>query len=176
MGRLTHRHEIPWFSVIIFACLFLVFKSAPTNTTEDWISDYEVVLKEAAKDWRNKDYARALDGFSSAQIILKNHVPVPSEVFEWKMFLALRAYTLLLARLVEIDIYDDEENTERVTELVNQATDWADVLKKQSKEWAMVNVEDPDRSSFRKRWLDRFSKAVNHVLRLSRKTNSSERS
>ena len=81
-----------------------------------------------------------------------------------------------LARLVEIDIYDDEENTERVTELVNQATDWADVLKKQSKEWAMVNVEDPDRSSFRKRWLDRFSKAVNHVLRLSRKTNSSERS
>ncbi len=176
MGRLTHRHEISWFLFIIFACLFFTFRSAHTNTTEDWISEYEVVLKEAAKGWRNKDYARALDGFSSAQTILKNHMPSPTEVFEWKMCLALRTYTLLLTRLVEIDIYSDEKNTARVAELVNQARDWAVILKKQSKEWTTVKVEDPDRSSFRKRWLDRFSKAVDHVLRLSRKTNFSERS
>ena len=171
MGRSSHWRVFPFFRLIIFSSLIVGFTHSVRNDSEDWITEFESILNTAAENWLDKDYAKALDGFSSAQIMLKRYMPPPTEVYKWRMCLAFKTYTLVLTRLVETDMHRSEENMERVVQLVEQAEKWVDILKKQAKEWKNVRVKDPDKVSSRDRWLNRFSKAVNHVSRIAKKLN-----
>ena len=54
-------------AVFILAAKFSVFSDStysPQSQSDDWVTRYESVMDGAAQEWLQKEYAKAIDGFS----------------------------------------------------------------------------------------------------------------
>ena len=124
---------------------------------------YEADMNQAAKNWMDHNYAAALDDFDSAKKILQSHMPLPSEGFSWNTFQSLKIYTVLLTRLVEVERYQNGEETELSQKAKKQAKDWADDLKNQTKKWMTLENLSPEDETLRLKWIKRFYSVIQKV-------------
>lgn len=133
---------------------------AQQNSFDDVLSKYEEKIQQAARSWIKKNYARALDGFTSARELLSDNMPPSSDTYAWEEARALKTYTVVLARLTEIDFYRNRGRTDQVIHVAKQAQEWAEVLNEQANDWAEVETQDLEEASSRVRWIKRFLKAI----------------
>ncbi|MFH1943376.1 MAG: hypothetical protein ABIL68_14840 [bacterium] len=132
------------------------------------VPQYEQKMNDAARSWMNKNYSRALDGFFSAKALLTKHMPTPLDPYGWHWCQAMQTYTVVLERMVEVDMYRIEGKEDFVRKMAEQAMEWAETLKKQAGAWMKVQVQDPTESTLRKQWIQRFLKAVNQAKKVAR--------
>ncbi len=124
---------------------------------------YEAAMNDAARNWLAHNYAAALDDFDSAKKILLVHMPLPSDGFFWNTFHSLEIYTVLLTRLVEVERYQNEEDTELSAKAKTQAKDWADDLRDQTKKWMALESPSLAEDSMRLKWIKRFYSVIQKV-------------
>jgi hypothetical protein len=146
--------------------VFLLILAGLGQTQEDnhqVIVLYEHTMNEAAKHWLGQNYAAALDEFDSAKKILLHHMPLPSDGFSWNTFQSLKIYTILLTRLVEVERYQNEEQSELSEKARKQSKDWASDLKNQTKIWMAIKCPFPEDETMRLRWMKRFYAVIQKV-------------
>lgn len=127
---------------------------------------YQKKMDESAELWLQKKYAKAKDGFHQAEDILLDHMPPPSQAYVWSGWCALKTYTLLLVRLVEVDQYCGDAPSKLCEELTGQAIHWSDVLIDQTRAWNEVEPSQPDELPSRLQWMKRFQSAILRVQKL----------
>lgn len=145
---------------------------AQTLPTDEWISQYEAVMDGAARTWITKEYAKSMDRLTSAKKLLSYNMPLPTRVYEWRMYRALQTYTLVLTRLVEVDHYKSEENVDRMYQAARQAREWGRMLAQQSNDWSKVKVIKKSQMEFRKKWVSRFRKSLEQAAKTPRPSDS----
>lgn len=132
------------------------------------VSQYEGKMDDAAKSWLNKDYGRALDSFYSANAFLSKNKPLPSDVYAWTGCRALKTYAVVLARMVEFDLYLNQDQNELVDEVAKQVMNWSEILKEQVYQWAQVETHSEADSLLRIRWTKRFHSAILRARKISK--------
>jgi len=152
-----------------FVFSFLVWSKGFTQESNfsKVVSQYETVMQSAARNWVKKKYTRALDDFFLAREVISKNMPNPSESFAWHGSCALKTYTVVMARMVEIDIYRAERDEETVRKITQQAHTWAEILNEQANVWEKVKSQNAAETSLRTRWLSRFQKAIRQTEKLS---------
>ena len=140
-------------------------QSQPVESDE-WIKQFKAVMDGVAKSWVQKDYAKALDGLTSARSLLSYNMPFPTDIYAWRMYRALKTYTLVMTRLIEVDLYIERKDMQRVIQLATQAQEWADALKDQGEDWNRVFTQNQDEIFLRTEWLDRFEKSIDRTQKL----------
>lgn len=130
------------------------------------VRTYEDRMNQAAKSWMNKGYGRAVDWFRSAHEVLSEHKPSPSDIYSWRWCMALASYTKLMERLVEIEMVEDESNSDLKMQLCRQAHQWAETLAKRIDEWDEVSNLDLSWIAVRSRWKKRFEPAMRQADQL----------
>lgn len=126
-------------------------------------SAFEKKLETAADDWLAHRYARALDGFLASRDIIRQYMPSLAEEFEWQSASVLTSYSILLARLVEIDMRRLEGNDQWVASLTDQSHEWADRLQDQTSAWSDLKVQSLHQMKLRNRWLNRITLVIQHT-------------
>ena len=140
-------------------------QSQPVESDE-WIKQLKAVMDGVAKSWVQKDYAKALDGLTSARSLLSYNMPFPTDIYAWRMYRALKTYTLVITRLIEVDLYIERKDMQRVIQLATQAQEWADALDGQGQDWERVVTQNHDEIYLRAEWLDRFEKSIDRTQKL----------
>ena len=136
---------------------------------DEWISQYESVMNGVAACWANNDFAKALDGLSSARKILSFNMPLPTEIFAWRMYRTLKTYTIVLTRLVELEVAIQSKDLPKVKRLTLQVEDWAEVLEDQARDWRKIEIQNRGMITFRERWLVRFKEALDRVRHITQR-------
>ena len=139
---------------------------AQKHSFDDVLSRYEEKMEQAARKWIEKDYARALDGFTSARVLLSDNMPPSTDMYAWEQARALKTYTVVLARLTEVDFYRRRDQEDQVVQVAEQAREWAEVLNEQADGWAEVDTQDMEEASSRVRWIRRFLTAIRQTDRV----------
>ncbi|NQT25428.1 hypothetical protein HQ585_08735 [candidate division KSB1 bacterium] len=124
---------------------------------------YETQMRTSAEDWLAHRYAHALDGFLSSRDIIREYMPSLEEDFEWQTASVFTSYSMLLARLVEIDMHRSQGDDQLISSLSDQSHEWADCLQEQASTWAKLKVQSLDEMQFRNRWLNRITLAIQRV-------------
>jgi hypothetical protein len=136
---------------------------------DEWISQYESVMNGVAASWANNDFAKALDGLSSARTVLSFNMPLPTEIFVWRMYRTLKTYTIVLTRLVELEVAIQSKDLPKVKRLILQVEDWAEVLEDQARDWRRIEIQNRGMIAFRERWLVRFKEALDRVRHITQR-------
>lgn len=139
---------------------------AQQNSFDDVLSEYEEKMDQAARNWIQKNYAKALDGFTSARELLSDNMPPSTETYEWEEARTLKTYTVVLARLTEVDFYRERGRIDQVIHVAKQAQEWSEVLNEQANGWAEVYTPDLEEASSRVRWIKRFLTAIRQTNRV----------
>lgn len=126
----------------------------------DLIKIYEKSMQRSAHQWIEKNYAKALDGLYRTSDYLSKHMPPPEQRYNWSGCIALKTYTIVIARLVEEDMYLLQNQEKMVSLTRMQAKKWADLLDVQSKAWNNVNTSTVPEDSLRKIWINRFNTVI----------------
>jgi len=145
---------------------------AQQNSFEKIVSSYQKKMDEAARSWLKKDYARALDSFYSADQLLSENMVSPSETYAWNGLRTLKTYTLVLIRLIQIDLYRSQDQNNLLASIVKQASDWAALLREEANVWGRVKIADPHAVILRMHWMKRCEAAVRRVQKVSREFKS----
>ncbi len=167
MLRVIHKYKISSFVLCMFMVLGSISVFSQSMEMDETLSLYEKKMNQSAKQWLEKDYAKAKDGFNQAQNILSDNMPLPSDSYVWAGFCALKTYTLLLIRMVDVDQNCGENPSELCQELIGQAIHWSDVLIDQARTWNQTKPSRPDEVSSRTRWLKRFQSAILRAHKLN---------
>lgn len=125
--------------------------------------EFEFKMNKAAENWLNQNYGRALDGFYDARDFLTSNMPVPSENYAWEWCRALKTYVIVLARLVEYDMYKSQNQEALSSRVMKQAVEWAQILELQAKDWIALKTNDPILTANREKWIKRFYAAIQRV-------------
>ena len=80
----------------------------------------------------------------------------------------MKTYTVVLARMVEVDLYQSKGEDNLVIQIAEQALEWARVLKEQASAWLRFKAQSPEEISLRSRWLKRFRTAILRAQKVSR--------
>jgi len=153
--------------LFLFFCWILAGRLQSQQMLSDaWIKQYKAVMDGVAKSWVQKDYAKALDGLNSARSLLSYNMPFPTDIYAWRMVRALKTYTLVMTRLIEVDLYIQRKDSERVIQLSTQAQEWANTLNEQGEDWNRVFTQNQDEIFLRVEWLDRFNKSIDRARKL----------
>ena len=152
----------------------VVFTQTDTQNKDAWLDQYQAVMDGAAKSWVQRDYAKALDGLSSARSLLSYNMPLPTEIFQWRMYRTLKTYALLLTRLVELDMYITKKDAQKVFNLAAQAQEWADNLDNQKRDWQRAKARSDDELLLRKTWVERFESAIDRARLMYRRLKPHE--
>jgi hypothetical protein len=148
------------------ALLFVYSGLHAQEPIQKWIPAYEKEMVEAVKSWTNKQYGSALDHMRSARELIAQNIPSPSDSYYWHASCSMKTYALLLIRLVELDIDEQEGKTESTHRTVRQVLEWGEKLKEQARDWASIKVESPSAQQLRETWLRRYLGALNRVKTL----------
>ena len=142
----------------------IIFSICHTAVAQDALdamsSAFEKQIHASAKDWLAHRYARALDGFLDSRDLIRQSMPSLKDDFEWQTASVFTSYSLLLARLVEIDMHEAEGNGQIIPSLTYQSHEWADRLQEQAATWADLRVQSLEQMQLRNRWLNRITLAI----------------
>ena len=154
-----------WLGVFLAleGCVF-----AQEDSFYNVVSNYEEKMDLAAKSWLNKNYSRALDGFYAARELLSKNMPTPLDPYGWGWCRSMKTYTVVLARMVEVDLYRSKGEVDLVSQIAVQALEWARVLKEQASAWLRFKAQSPEEILIRNRWLKRFRTAILQAQKVSR--------
>lgn len=147
---------------LLFTCNTVIAQ----NTLDAMSAAFEKQMKLAAEEWLSNHYARALDGFLSSRNIIREYMPSLEAEFEWQTASVFTSYSMLLARLVEIDMHRSEGEDQMTASLAEQSEEWADHLQSQASAWAELKVHSLDQMQFRNRWLNRITLAIQRAKNL----------
>ncbi len=163
-----------WTVVLCVSLLWLNGEKAlgQQDSFEKIVSSYQEKMQEAARSWLKKHYAIALDGFYSADQLLSKNMVSPSETYTWNGLRTLKTYTLVLIRLVQIDLYRSQDQNKLLASIVKQASDWAELLKEEVDAWRKVKITDPDAVVLRMRWMRRCQAAIRRTQKISQEFES----
>ncbi|MBN2029174.1 hypothetical protein JW824_02920 [bacterium] len=167
MLRVIHTNKICQLVLCVFVAGGAISVFSQSADMAEALSLYEGKMNQSAKQWLDKDFAKAKDGFNQAQDILSDNMPPPSDSYMWAGFCALKTYTLLLIRMVEVDQHCGENQSELCKELVSQAIHWSYVLIDQARTWNQTQPSRPDGLPSRTQWLKRFQSAILRAQRLN---------
>lgn len=155
-----------FYLFILFGFIFVGAGQTQQNNHQVMIY-YEQTVQQAARNWLRHNYTGALDGFYSARELLLYHMPLPSDVYSWNTFFSLKIYTVLLTRLVEIELHQKENQIKLEEEVSKQARDWAIVLEEQMKIWKELKSPSVEDEKMRQKWMKRFRAVIQKVYRKS---------
>jgi len=130
------------------------------NALDSMTAAFEKQMRASADDWMAQRYARALDGFLAARDIVRRYMPELKEDFEWQTASVFTSYSMLLARMVEIEMHEAEGNGRMTPSLTSQSLEWAERLQEQALTWADLHVQSLEQMQFRNRWLNRITLAI----------------
>ncbi|MCJ7813348.1 hypothetical protein MUP95_08555 [bacterium] len=136
------------------------------NDFYEVLSLYEKRMNQSAENWLQEEYGKALDSFHSATDLLSANMPSPSNMYFWSEFCALKTYTLLLTRMVEVDQHCSEGQSELCKEVIEQALSWSDILKEQTGIWIQIDTSRSDDFFSRLLWIKRFESAIYRAQKL----------
>jgi len=148
------------FLLLIFFLVLWEPSVAQEDSFDRMVFQYEEKMQQAATSWVKKNHTRALDGFYAAREWLSEKMPSAMNDYEWSGWQAMKTYSVVLARLVEGDLYHREGRFNMVDRVSEQALEWAEILKEQTDAWSKVRVRTPTEESIRKKWVGRFRSAI----------------
>ena len=131
------------------------------------VSRYAERMQQAARSWLNKNYARALDGFYSARELLSENMPSPTDSYAWNGCCALKTYAVVLARMVEIDLYLSQGQTELAESVVEQVEEWTEILEEQMNGWSKVEGLSSLEEALRSHWMEHFERVILQAKQVS---------
>lgn len=143
----------------LFICTPLFCKDALMSMT----GAFEKQVQHAAGDWLEGRHARALDGFLASRDIVRKHMPSLKEDFDWQTASVLMSYSMLLARLVEIDLHVSRGESHMTDALTVQSREWAERLRAEAAAWTDISVRSLDKMELRNRWLARITRAIQNT-------------
>jgi hypothetical protein len=135
----------------------------PQDTFYSILPEFESKMAQAAISWKKGNYSRALDGFLLARDLISLHMPTPIDAYGWNWSRSLKTYTIVLARLVELDLIVKSGKTELLEETRHQAVEWGDVLQVQAMDWRKVESQNEEEKTIRNRWIGRYVQAIRQV-------------
>jgi hypothetical protein len=161
-------NTLPWKSLSFLFILPLLNNSGyeqetPADTLKQLFSQYDIIVQNAARSWLSKNHVRALDGFYLAGEFITDHMPSPGDSFAWEGCRVLKTYSIVMARLVEIDMVQISKKKQEAVRLSVQAREWALILDDLSDIWEKNKTEHSEERNLRKRWLKRIRAAIEQV-------------
>ena len=157
--------------IICSLCIVVVFCLVSMDVSGNGVqqSFYDVLptfkrrMSQAVVCWKNGNYSRARDTFYSARELISEHMPTPMDTYGWNWSRSLKTYTIVLARLVELEVIADQNNDSMMVRMNDQVMEWADVLHQQAMEWKAVRVKNDVEEETRSIWLSRYIQAIRRV-------------
>ncbi len=156
------------YSLIFLSIFTTALASSDSYLFYQLISDYENKMDDAAVAWLDKNYGRTLDQFKSAKELLAKSVFSSTEGFEFEACQSLQSYTLVLARMAESQMYQENSQINLSDEIASQANLWAEKLLDQGKSWYKIKTLDEREIRFRQKWLSRYRSAIMKAKKLLR--------
>ena len=160
MSRTIHTERIKKIILCVVGLGSISVFAQTQMSIHEMLSLYQKTMDQSAEQWLQKKYAKAKDGFYQAEDMLSDNMPSPSNSYEWTGCCALKTYTLLLVRMVEVDQHCKEDQSKLCNELVKQAMRWSDVLIDQTRAWNQIEPSRPDELPSRLEWMKRFQSAI----------------
>ena len=131
------------------------------------LRDFENAMNHGAKSYMKENYTRALDYFHLARGNISKNMPSPSEKFQWYCCVALKSYAMLLARMAEIDLYKQRNDSVMIYRVKEQAIEWGKTLEVQYKQWNDLETNRLEEIALRKRWIRLFRGAISESRKIT---------
>lgn len=156
------------YSIIIL----LLFGTLPVLTQQkpflEWVSSYEQEMVHGVGLWKKGEYGSALDRLRAARDIVTANIPKPTEYYKWYAGLSMKTYALVLIRMIEMEVEEQEGKSEAVLNRTTQIYEWGEKLKEQAKAWILVEDVSPPDSLLRETWIRRYLAVLKRVEPLSK--------
>ena len=167
MSRTIHTKRMKQIILCVVGLGSISVFAQTQMSIHEMLSLYQKTMDQSAEQWLEKKYAKAKDGLYRAEDMISDNMPSPSNSYEWTGCCALKTYTLLLVRMVEVDQHCKEDQSKLCKELMRQAMHWSDVLIDQARTWYQTKPSRPDVLSSRTQWLKRFQSAILRAQKLN---------